>query len=117
MINKKLKNLIKLSSSVRVLIPSTININEDFDNSKQVDNALTLLSQCFGGATSFIAVGAWQSQNQGLIKEKVVAVESFCNQEQLEKEIETIIDFCESLKIEMKQEAISLFINNELYFI
>ena len=115
--NKKLKNLIKLSSKVKILIPSTIDINKDFDNSKQVDNALTLFSNCFGGATSFLAVGAWQSQNEGLVKEKVIAVESFCNQQQLEDKIETIIDFCESLKIEMKQEAISLFVNNELYFI
>lgn len=115
--NKKLKNLIKLSASVRVLIPSTISINQDFDNSKEVDSALTLFSQAFGGATSFLAVGAWQSQNLGLIKEKVVAVESFCNQEQLETKVDLIIDFCEELKKRLDQEAISLFINNELYFI
>lgn len=115
--NKKLKNLIKLSSSVKVLIPSTIEVNKDFDNSKHVDKTLTLFSNCFGGATSFEALGAWQSQNLGLIKEKVIAVESYTHQDNLNKFIDKIVEYCEALKIELEQEAISLFINNELYLI
>ena len=103
--NKKLKNLIKLSSNVKILIPSTIDINKDFDNSKYVDKALSLFSEFFGGATSFEALGAWQSQNLGLIKERVIAVESFCNENQLKQNIEKVIDFCEFLKTDMKQEA------------
>ncbi|MBM5783054.1 MAG: DUF3574 domain-containing protein [Pelagibacterales bacterium] len=114
---KKLKNLIKLSASVRVLIPSTISINKNFDNSQEVDDALSFFSQAFGGATSFVALGAWQSQNLGLIKEKVVAVESFCDQSELEERIDDVVNFCEQLKKRLDQEAISLFVNNELYFI
>jgi hypothetical protein len=117
MANKKLKNLIKLSSSIKILIPSTIEINQNFDNSKYIDSALTLFSGFFGGATSFKALGAWQSQELGLIKEKVTAVESFCTESQLNNNIENVIEFCEQLKSELKQEAISLFVNNELYLI
>ena len=117
MLNKKLKNLIKLSSNIKILIPSTVNINKDFDNKQYIDEALTLFSSLFGGATSFKALGAWESKELGLVKEKVNAVESFCNEKQLNDNIENVIEFCENLKNELKQEAISLFVNNELYFI
>lgn len=115
--NSKLQNLIKLSSNVRVLIPSTKNINEIVDNSKEVNAALTLFSNLFGGATSFEALGAWQSPTAGLVKEKVIAVESYTDSKTLSQKVDEVILFCETLKKEMSQDAISLFVNNELYFI
>jgi hypothetical protein len=114
---KKLSNLIKLSSNVRVLIPSTFKIDQEIDNAAQVDKALTLFSNLFGGATTFKALGAWQSPAAGLVKEGVVVVESYCDSKILEKSINEVLTFCENLKQEMEQEAISLFVNNELYFI
>ena len=115
--NKKLKNLIKLSCNVKVYIPSTVEINKATDSTEQVDSCLNLLSSFFGGATSYKAIGCWQSKEQGLIKEKVIICESYCKQDALEKNIDQIINFCENVKEEMKQEAISLEVNNELYFI
>ncbi len=114
---KTLKNLVKLSSNVRVLIPSTFDINKTFDNAAQIDAALTLFSQKFGGATSFEALGAWQSPAAGLVKEKVTAVESYTNSIILENSINDILEFCEKLRDDLKQESIALFVNNELYLI
>jgi hypothetical protein len=114
---KKLSNLIKLSSNIRILIPSTFKIDQEIDNAAQVDKALTFFSNLFGGATSFKALGAWQSPTAGLVKENVVAVESFCDSQALENSIDQVLTFCENLKQDMKQDAISLFVNNELYFI
>jgi hypothetical protein len=114
---KKLSNLIKLSSNVRLLVPSTFKIDQEIDNTAQVDKALTFFSNLFGGATSFKALGAWQSATAGLVKENVVAVESFCDSQTLERSIEEVLIFCENLKRDMQQDAISLFVNNELYFI
>lgn len=114
---KTLKNLIKLSSNVRVLIPSTFDINRTFDNAAQIDAALTLFSQKFGGATSFEALGAWQSPVAGLVKEKVTAVESYTNSTILENSVNDILEFCEKLRDDLKQESIALFVNNELYLI
>lgn len=115
--NKKLKNLIVLESNVKIYIPGTIDVNNESDNSLFVDKTLKLLSGFFGGSTSYLAVGCWISQNKGLIKEKITICESYCKETDLQKNIDNIIDYCEDLKKDLQQEAISLEINNKLYFI
>ena len=57
MTNARLKNVFSLSSKVTVYVPATININKEIDNKEFVDRAATLLSDCFGGATSTDALG------------------------------------------------------------
>jgi hypothetical protein len=115
--NKTLKNLIVLQSNVKIYVPGTIQINQSFDNSEQVNKTLELLSSCFGGSTSYQAVGCWISQNNGLIKESVTICESYCKEQDLKKHISSIIDYCENLKKELSQESISLEVNNKLYFV
>lgn len=115
--NKKLKSLIELSSSVKIYVPSTINVNKQVDNQEQVDNTLSFLSTLFGGATGFNALGCWVSQTEGLVKEQVVVCQAYCNEKQLQGNIELVIDHCEELKGSMDQEAIALEINNKLYFV
>lgn len=114
---KSLKNLIVLESNIKIYVPSTINVNENFDNTLIVDKTLNLLSGFFGGATSYAALGCWNSVNNGLIKENVTICESYCKEIDLKKHIENIIDYCENLKNELNQENISLEVNNKLYFV
>ena len=114
---KKLKNLIKLSSKVAIYVPSTVNINCQIDNSKYVEKTGGFLSECFGGATSTKCVGMWMSNSEGLVKEKTTLVFAYCTSEQLEKNIDAVIDYCISLKNELKQESIALEVNGEMYFI
>ena len=115
---KDLKNLIKLSSKVEIIIPSTFNVDQIIDNNKYVNSTLELFSKLFGGATASDCIGCWFSNDKNkIVKEKNVTVFSYCNQSDLEANIETIINHCEFLKNDMKQEAISLLVNNELYFI
>lgn len=52
MTNARLKNVFSLSSKVTVYVPATIDIDKEIDNKEFVDRAATLLSDCFGGATS-----------------------------------------------------------------
>ena len=52
MMNARLKNVFSLSSKVTVYVPATIDIDKEIDNKEFVDRAATLLSDCFGGATS-----------------------------------------------------------------
>ena len=113
----KLKNLIKLGCKVAVYVPATTNINNKIDNSKYVEKTGGFLSECFGGATSTKCVGMWMSNTEGLIKEKTTLVFSYCTTEQLEKNIDAVIDYCISLKNELKQESIALEVNGEMYFI
>lgn len=115
--NKKLKRLIKLSSHVRVFVPSTINVNESTDNTIYVNEVQKSLVECFGGATIYNAFGAWQSLNTGIVNEKITIVESYTTTQILNEKIDTVITLCEKLKNDMHQESIALEINGELYFI
>ena len=115
--NKKLQNLFKLSSRVTVYIPSTTDVNKDVDTSSYIDECASLLSELFGGATSTPALGYWLSQSAGLIKEKSTMVFAYCSDNDLASGIDELVNFCEKIKTELKQEAVALEINGEMYFI
>ena len=117
MLNAKLKNMFKLSSKCTVYVPSTTNINKQINNKEYVDKCATLLSNCFGGATSCEALGYWSSPTMGLVKERTTQIFAYCTDADLQNHIEKVIDFCEALKTELKQDAIALEINGEMYFI
>ena len=114
---KTLKNCIKLSSQVKIYVPSTTNISEASESMEWIDKSLDLLSKEFGGATASSALGAWISHKGSLIKESITVVFAYCRQEQLEKSIEKIYDFCMKMKNELKQESIALEINGEMYLL
>lgn len=113
----KLQNMFKLSSKVTIYVPSTIDINVSIDTSSWVDATATMLSNCFGGATSCEALGYWTSPKAGLVKERSTMVFAYCSDTDLQTHAETVIDFCENMKTELKQDAIALEINGEMYFI
>ena len=115
--NKKLINMFKLSSKVTVYVPSTQDINVEVDTTEWVDAVATLLSDCFGGATSTEALGCWVSPQAGLVKEKTTMIFAYCKEEDLNNHIEAVIEICESMKKELKQDAVALEINGEMYFI
>ena len=114
---KKYKNLIPLNHKVTIYIPGTNGVSTEADNSAHVEATAVLLSNCFGGATSTEAVGYWVSDAEGLVKEHPVLVYAYAKEEDFVKNIDIIIDYCYQLKNELKQEAISLEIDNQLYFI
>lgn len=115
--NSRLKNMVKLSSKVTVYVPSTTDINVEIDNTEYVNKTAKLLSECFGGATKSDALGYWISPSAGLVKEKTVLVYSGCTEKDLSENIDKVIDWCEVMKTELKQDAIALEVNGELYFI
>ena len=115
--NAKLQNMFKLSSKVTVYIPSTTDINKQIDNKEYIDNCASLLSECFGGATSTPALGYWMSNTAGLVKENTTMVFAYAADTDLQANIEKVIAFCENLKTELTQDAIALEINGEMYFI
>ena len=115
--NAKLQHMFKLSSKVTVYIPSTKNINETINNTEHINNCASLLSECFGGATSTPALGYWMSNTVGLVKESTTMVFAYASDTDLQTNIEKVITFCENLKTELSQDAIALEINGEMYFI
>lgn len=114
---KKLEKVFKLSSRLTVYVPSTMDINIECDTSEWVDAAATLLSNCFGGATSTEALGYWTSPTAGLVKEHSVMVFAYCSDADLQNKIENVVSFCEVMKKELNQDAVALEINGEMYFI
>lgn len=117
---KALKNLIKLSSQVKIYVPSTVNIDGNADQElvdHKVNSSLAFLASIFGGSTASTALGAWVTQKGELVKENVTIVFAFAKQSLLEENIEKIYDFCLNMKQDMRQEAIALEINGELYFV
>ena len=114
---KQLQNLFKLDCKVSIYVPSTKDINKEINNTPYIDKALKLLSQMFGGATSTAALGAWVTDTGKLVKEKTTLVYAYSDSNKLQDNIATVIEFCETLKTELTQEAIALEINGELYFI
>ena len=117
MMNAKLKNMFKLSSKITVYIPSTCDINQTANTKKYVDACAVLLSENFGGATSCEALGYWTSPTAGLVKERSTMVFAYCTDADLQNKIESVIDFCETVKTELNQDAVALEINGEMYFI
>lgn len=115
--NNRLKVMFSLKSKITVYIPATVNINETIDNTEFVNKAATLLSECFGGATSTEALGYWVPDTAGLVKENTTMVFAYAGEDDLKKNLDKVIDFCESLKIEMSQDAVALELNGEMFFI
>lgn len=114
---KAFKNLIPLNHKITIYVPSTQGVDTEADNTKHVEATAKLLSNCFGGATSTQAVGYWMSDEAGLVKEHPVLVYAYAKEEDFIKNIDLIIDYCHQLKNELNQEAVSLEIDNQLYFI
>ena len=115
--NKKLKNCFKLSSKITVYIPSTTDINKEIDNTEYVNKTATLLSECFGGATSTPALGYWTSPTAGLVKEKTTLVFAYADEKSLNENLDKVVTWCENVKTELSQDAIALELNGEMYFI
>lgn len=116
-VQKQLKGLFSLDHNIKIYIPSTKDVSQKIDNKKYVDSALKLFGASFGGATSYDAIGAWLSQEQGLVTEGVKIVESYATREAIEEHLGEVIAYAQQLKTELTQEAISLEYDNKLYFI
>lgn len=114
---KQLKNCVKLTSQVKIYVPSTVDVDKNFDNSEYVQQTLKFLSECFGGATATKALGAWISTKGQLVTEHVDLVFSFAKEKDLEESIDKIYNYCLKMKLDLRQESISLEVNNELYFV
>ena len=115
--NERLKAMFCLRSKITVYIPATIEVDRKIDNREYVDRAAALLSECFGGATSTEALGYWMSGSCGLVKENTTLVFAYASEEDLKNNLDKVIDFCEQIKEEMKQESVALELNGEMFFI
>lgn len=117
MINKRLEKLQPLRHRVAVYVPGTNGVNTAADNARYVQMAAATLSNLFGGATATPAVGYWLSDAAGLVEEKTTIVYAYAAGADLEHGLDVVIDFCADMRAELQQEAISLAIDDSMYFI
>lgn len=115
--NNILQTYVKLSQKITVYIPSTYKIDKAIDIKPYIISCESLLADCFGGSTSTEAIGSWRSLSGKIISERVTMVFAYCKSEQLDLHLAKILEFCIVMKEQLKQEAISLEVNGELYFI
>ena len=113
--NEKLKKAFVLDRKIVLYIPATSGPAEAADNSTQVNRAASFLSEAFGGATIQPGRGCWISDAAGLVMENTTLVYAFTDADGLSARVDAVVDFMEALKIEMRQEAVSLEIDGVLY--
>ncbi|MFG6494818.1 DUF3574 domain-containing protein [Fictibacillus sp. UD] len=111
-----LKGQYHLDEVIKIYVPSTYDVDQPIDNTPYVNQSLETFSNMFGGATAVEGTGAWVSEDDQLVKEKVTIVYSFA--ENLDKKsINAVVAYAKSLKEDMKQSAISLEVDGKMYFI
>lgn len=113
----QLNGAICLNHNVKIYVPSTVDVKKTIDSAKIVIATQELLSKMFGGASRYGAMGSWVSDTHGLVTEHISIVESYCTEEQLEKNLDQVLQYCYKLKKDMSQEAISLEVDNKLYLV
>lgn len=117
MTNKRLEKLQPLRHRVAIYVPGTNGVNTAADNARYVKMAAAALSNLFGGATATPAIGYWMSDAAGLVEEKTTVVYAYAAGADLERGLDTVIDFCADMRADLQQEAVSLEIDGSLYFI
>lgn len=115
--NSRLEKLFTLNHKLTIYVPSTKNVTEHFDNTKEVEKTAEMLSKFFGGATSSPALGFWVSETEGLVREKTTLVFAYCAEADLAEHIDEVIDYCENLKKELEQEAVAFELDGTMCFV
>ena len=106
-----------MDNKVSVYVPSTVNVDQRINNKKQVVSIIKQMSLLFGGATSYECVGGWVADNGDIVTEQVNIVYSFCDKKSLNNNLANVINICQQIKKDMKQEAVTLEVNGKATFI
>ncbi len=100
-----------------VYIPTTLNVDQNFDTTSYVQQTLSFLGERFGGATSSQAQGVWDSEEAGLVSETVYIVRSFVTQPEIDQHLNAVLDYVAELKTELKQEAMALEVDQKFMLV
>lgn len=109
----------KLDNNISIFVPSTFDGNKPAKRMQRRETKRTAryLSTYFGGCTQTSATGYYISSSRGLIEERQNICQSFCTVDDLASNRAKIFAYAKRLCRRMKQESITVQINNELYFV
>ena len=106
-----------LNNRIAVYCPSQDRDGQSIPNAQElVTEVLSCLSELFGGATATPSQGAWINDRGALILEDITIVYAFAA-ELGSAVIEKVEALCEKIKTDGRQEAVSLEVNGELFFV
>jgi CRP-like cAMP-binding protein len=105
------------TNQIGVYLPTTIGVDQAADTSIYIEKTLAFMGKIFGGATHEQVRGVWNSNDAGLVAESIHLVRSFCSQATMDEHMGEVVDYVESLKKELKQEAMALEVNQKLMLI
>jgi CRP-like cAMP-binding protein len=110
-------DLLGFTNQIGVYLPTTIGVDQPANTAAYVEKTLSFMGKLFGGATHEQVQGVWNSQEAGLVEENIHLVRSFCSQPVLDKHMGTVVDYVETLKQDLQQEAMALEVNQKLMLI
>lgn len=104
---------------IGVYIPTTIDVDKAVDTTSYIERTQNFLKQLFGDVmtTSDMAQGVWNSEEVGLVSEAIHIVRTFVTQATLERFLGDVLEYVESLKEELSQEAMAIEVNQKLMLI
>lgn len=105
------------NNHIGIFIPTTFDVNNYFDTTPYIDRTLSFLGERFGGATSEEAKGIWNSEDIGLVGEKLYKVHTYATSNDLKNYLDEVVDYVREIKAELKQEAMAMEINQKLTLI
>lgn len=105
------------NNHIGIFIPTTFDVNNYFDTTPYIDRTLSFLGERFGGATSEEAKGIWNSEEIGLVGEKLYKVHTYATSNDLKNYLDEVVDYVREIKSELKQEAMAMEINQKLTLI
>ena len=112
-----LADSLEFTGQIGVYIPATVGVDQEVDTKAYVEKTLAFLGGLFGGATSTGARGVWKSNEIGLVSENIHMIQSYATQDDLDRHVSEVIEYVETLKKDLKQEAIALEVNQKLMLI
>lgn len=108
-----------LTHRISVFIPSTVDGNKPAKRlaKRETKRAAKYFCIYFGGCTAQRAAGYWISDTKGLIQETQTVVFSQCTETDKEAHTAKVLAYAKRLARRMRQEAVTVQIDNEMQFI
>ena len=101
---------LNMKNTVGILVPSTIDVNTTVDNKKYVEDVENTIKDFGKTISKFNSRGSWYSDTEGVVVEEntIVTFESNGNL----FDLQLLKYLAEKLKTDMKQEAITIILND-----
>ena len=114
-INESEELNLNMKNTVGILVPSTMDININIDNKKYVEEVEAVLKDFGKTINKFDSRGSWYSDTEGVVVEEntIVTFESNGNP----FDMQLLKYLAKKLKYDMKQEAITIILNDGIAII